>query len=218
MSLAKYLFIVNKEDDPHLSCKNLVPFFEHFLSRVNWSRDLHFYTQTTIDTLDYSGEGLNSGSKLVLAANGKPVRTLTNSFNGKLPHPFQNSELVMKGVLCIDAEPYQSPERTSELVNILASANLVFDSIALIILCDEALFTAASISNFVWVTFTRSNPSTDVHGIGSFNKNKHWGCTGPLIIDARKKPHHAPELVKDPEVERRVDRLGEKGASLYGII
>jgi len=35
------------------------------------------------------------------------------------------------------------------------------------------------------------------------------------VIDARIKPHHAPALVKDPEVEKRVDRLFEKGGSLH---
>ena len=86
------------------------------------------------------------------------------------------------------------------------------------ILCDDAGFTAQSINNFVWVTFTRSNPSHDIYGINPFTEHKHWGCKGPLIIDARIKPHHAPPLIKDPETEKRVDKLGEKGGPLYGII
>jgi len=70
----------------------------------------------------------------------------------------------------------------------------------------------------VWVTFTRSNPATDIDGVNDFTENKHWGCGGSLIIDARKKPHHAPELIKDPEVEKKVDQMGEKGGSLFGVI
>ena len=88
----------------------------------------------------------------------------------------------------------------------------------MMVLCDDADFTAQNINNFVWVTFTRSNPSHDVQGVNSFTENKHWGCKGPLIIDARIKPHHAPLLIKDQEVEKRVDLLGAKGGSLYGII
>ena len=57
-----------------------------------------------------------------------------------------------------------------------------------------------------------------MHGVDSFIEHKHWGCRGPLIIDARTKPHHAPPLEQDPAVERRVDRLGERGGSLHGII
>ena len=47
---------------------------------------------------------------------------------------------------------------------------------------------------------------------------KHWGCHGSLVIDARMKPHHAPPLVEDAEVARRVDALGAAGGPLAGII
>ncbi|MBC7915076.1 MAG: 3-octaprenyl-4-hydroxybenzoate carboxy-lyase, partial [Pyrinomonadaceae bacterium] len=92
------------------------------------------------------------------------------------------------------------------------------NSIALLVLCDDAGFTAQNINNLVWVTFTRSNPSHDIYGINSFTEHKHWGCKGPLIIDARIKPHHAAPLVADPTVEKRVDELGAKGGPLHGII
>ena len=65
----------------------------------------------------------------------------------------------------------------------------------------------ASLDNFLWVTFTRSDPARDVHGVGAFIAHKHWGCTGPLVIDARIKPHHAPPLEDDPRVSARVDAL-----------
>ena len=74
-------------------------------------------------------------------------------------------------------------------------------------LVDDSEFTARSLDNFLWVTFTRSNPAADIHGIGAFTAKKHWGCTGSLVIDARIKPHHAPPLVEDPAVSRRVDAL-----------
>jgi 4-hydroxy-3-polyprenylbenzoate decarboxylase len=88
----------------------------------------------------------------------------------------------------------------------------------LFIICDDADFVSATLNNFLWTTFTRSNPSHDIFGIESFVENKHWGCKGALIIDARIKPHHAPPLIKDPEIEKRVDALGVKGKSLFGII
>jgi 4-hydroxy-3-polyprenylbenzoate decarboxylase len=81
------------------------------------------------------------------------------------------------------------------------------ESIMMIILCDDSEFVAANPDNFLWVTFTRSNPSHDVYGIDSFIENKHWGCRGGLIIDARKKPHHAPELIENPESGRRADAI-----------
>ena len=66
---------------------------------------------------------------------------------------------------------------------------------------DDSEFTARNLGNFLWVTFTRSNPAADIDGIDAFIDQKHWGCRGPLVIDARIKPHHAPPLVDDPEIE-----------------
>ena len=77
-------------------------------------------------------------------------------------------------------------------------------------------FTAATLNNFLWVTFTRCNPSHDIHGINSFVKNKHWGCSN-VIIDARIKAHHAPPVEKDAAVESKIDKLFRKGGSLYNI-
>ena len=89
--------------------------------------------------------------------------------------------------------------------------------IPLIIIADDANFVSETLQNFLWVAFTRSNPSHDIYGIDSFTKNKHWGCNGPLLMDASIKPHHAPILVKDVLVEKSVDHLFEKGGSLYGV-
>jgi 4-hydroxy-3-polyprenylbenzoate decarboxylase len=89
---------------------------------------------------------------------------------------------------------------------------------ALVVLVDDSSFAAKNLDNFLWVTFTRSNPAADVHGIGAFAWQKHWGCTGPLVIDARIKPHHAPPLEEDPTVTRQVEALGSPGGPLHGII
>ena len=83
---------------------------------------------------------------------------------------------------------------------------------------DDSEFAAASLANFLWVTFTRSNPAADIYGIGDFTQQKHWGCRGSLVIDARTKPHHAPPLVEDPAVSRRVDQLAARGGPLHGIV
>jgi 4-hydroxy-3-polyprenylbenzoate decarboxylase len=88
----------------------------------------------------------------------------------------------------------------------------------LIVIVDDSRFLAESLRNFLWVTFTRSNPADDVYGVEEFTSQKHWGCRGPLVIDARIKPHHAPVLEEDPEITRRVDALGARGGPLHGII
>jgi 4-hydroxy-3-polyprenylbenzoate decarboxylase len=222
LSLAKYLWICAREDDPDLDIHDVAAFLTHVLERFVSRRHLHFQTNTTIDTLDYSGTGLNSGSKLTIAAAGPKRRELWRAVPDAdvLPRPYEAARLVMPGVVAVSAPRFTSyAAAAAELAGIESElAARPLEGLALLVLCDDAAFTSASIDNFVWVTFTRSNPSHDVYGAGSFIEHKHWGCTGPLIIDARSKPHHAPVLEKDPAVERAVDRLGVRGASLHGII
>ena len=222
LSLAKFLFICSKEDNPSLKTSDIAGFLKHIFERIDLTRDLHFYTKTTIDTLDYSGTDINSGSKIAIAAAGDKKRELWNELPGTftMPRPFENYKLVMPGILAVDAPKYLDPEETAKQIEIISSSlgfkNL--EGLPLIVLCDDAGFTAETINNFVWVTFTRSNPSHDIHGINSFIENKHWGCRGPMIIDARIKPHHAPLLLKDPIIEKKVDELGKEGGSLHKII
>lgn len=221
LSLAKYLFIAAREDDERLSTNDISKFLQHMLERIDFKKDLHFYTNTTIDTLDYSGDGLNAGSKVVFAAAGDKKRELMTvlplSFN--LPPDFDSFKIAIPGVLALKANKYQDAISAKKEIELLKS-HLKSEDLAtlqLIVVCDDAEFTAANINNLVWIAFTRSNPAADIDGVDDFMVNKHWGCIGPLIIDARKKPHHAPELIKDIDVEKRIDRFWEPGASLFGI-
>jgi 4-hydroxy-3-polyprenylbenzoate decarboxylase len=222
LSLAKYLFLAAKEDDPSLDVNDIGSFLKHILQRIDLTRDLHFYTKATIDTLDYSGDGLNSGSKVAITVAGDIKRELWNELPAgfNLPRPFDVFKMVMPGVLAVEVpkniRSSDMPLMLEILQEHLGEAEL--DGLPLIVLCNDATFTAQNLDNFVWVTFTRSNPSHDIYGINSFTEYKHWGCTGPLIIDARTKPHHAPVLEKDLEVEKLVDKMGEKGGALYRII
>ena len=221
-SLAKYLLIAAQEDDPELDIRDVGAFLRHLLERVDFSRDLHFQTRTTMDTLDYSGTGLNSGSKLVIAAAGPRKRELARELPSRLnlPSRYGPARLALPGVLVIQAPPFPGYDRIENEIHRLGAHLSTSDlsTSPLVVLTEDADFTSRSVSNFVWVSFTRSNPSHDVHGVGSFTEHKHWGCRGPLVIDARLKRHHAPPLVEDPAVRRRVDALCAKGGSLHGIL
>ena len=222
LSLAKYLLIAAREDDPALDVNNIGAFLKHMLQRIDLTRDLHFYTKTTIDTLDYSGSGLNSGSKVAVTVAGDIKRELWSELPAgfSMPRPFDIFKMVMPGVLAVQLPKHIRSEDVEGLITILDDhlEDTDLNGLPLMVLCDDAGFTAHTLDNFVWVTFTRSNPSHDIYGIHSFTEHKHWGCKGPLIIDARIKPHHAPVLEKDPAVERLVDKMGEKGGALYGIV
>jgi 4-hydroxy-3-polyprenylbenzoate decarboxylase len=92
-----------------------------------------------------------------------------------------------------------------------------FEGFPLIVICDDCGFAAATLNNFLWITFTRSNPAVDIYGIRPVVRGRHWGCNGALVIDARVKPFHAPALMDDPDVERKIDALAAPGAPLHGI-
>ncbi|MCB9951107.1 MAG: UbiD family decarboxylase [Planctomycetaceae bacterium] len=220
LSLAKYLLIVAGQDNPDLDIHNMPAFFKHLLERIDWTTDLHFQTNTTIDTLDYSGHGFNAGSKVVMAAAGEPRRSLSTELPSgiSLPNQFSDARLCLPGICAIQAQKYEPGNTDANQLASAISPEHPLRNIPLLLLVDDAQFTARTLANFLWVTFTRSNPATDIHGVDSSIQDKHWGCQGPLIIDARIKPHHAPPLVEDPEVTRRVDALGAKGKSLFGLV
>ncbi len=127
----------------------------------------------------------------------------------------------MPGVIAIKTRPfadYTTVKEEMKMLNYqLHDAVDELKGVAIIIVCDDANFVADNMRNYLWVTYTRCNPSHDMHGIKESVLNKHWGCEGPLVIDARIKPHHAPPVEKDPAVEKRIDRIFAKGGSLQNI-
>ncbi len=226
LSLAKYLVIVAHEDNPELDLHDLPEFLRHVLERVDWRRDLHFQTCTTMDTLDYSGDGLNQGSKLIVAAAGPARRTLPVALDSRVKFPaelgFHDPRLCLPGILVMKGPPYQgdrtNPDTAVERFCAVYNRTDAINNFPLIVVVDDSEFTTRTLSNFLWTTFTRSNPAADTYGIESFTHHKHWGCVGSLVIDARVKPHHAPALAEDPEVTRRVNALAAPGGPLHGIL
>ncbi|MEE9369025.1 MAG: UbiD family decarboxylase [Pontiella sp.] len=215
LSLAKYVFMVNDADNPDLDIHDIPAYFDHLLSRIRWERDLHFQTETSIDTLDYSGSGMNHGSKVVFACSGESSRKLKT----EKPELEQECAVVAPGILALADAAFSDYDVAPSELETLAKKlekHIFADDFPLIILCDDPEFCAADFNNFLWVTFTRSNPSHDIHGIAATTRFKHWGCTGPLIIDARLKPHHAPPLIEDSVITQKVDRMFAKGGVLEG--
>ncbi|TAE63237.1 MAG: 3-octaprenyl-4-hydroxybenzoate carboxy-lyase, partial [Bacteroidetes bacterium] len=219
LSLAKYLFIT-ADDTNQLHTHHVAEYMAYVFERINWKRDAHFYTNTSIDTLDYSGTGLNTGSKVVFAAYGEKLRELATDIPAPFSQAFEgyNKAMAMKGVLALQLPKWVSAEQTETEIATLqqkySAASCNSNEIALVVLVDDADFVGAKLKNYLWVTYTRSNPSHDIFGFDAFTNNKHWGCNGPLIIDARIKTHHAPVLELDPQVEKRVDTIFSSKGSL----
>ena len=214
LSLAKYL-IISGDPEKEINCHNIKNFFKHVFERIDLSRDLHFYTKTSIDTLDYSGNDLNQGSKLVMAAYGKQKRELSLI----IPDEINTCEfiskpaLMMDGVIAIMLTPFTNYSNAKlEIKNLsdwIEKRKEKFNGIVQIIIYDDFVFKPASdnLNDYVWITYTRSNPSYDIYGVGEKTENKHWSCEGPMIIDARKKAHHAPELKLSEQTEKSIERF-----------
>ena len=220
LSLAKYL-IIAEDRTSGLDIHHIDKFLCHVLQRFDPRRDLHFHTQTTIDTLDYSGTGFNRGSKVVIAAADRVVRELATTIPSslQLPQGFSEPRLVLPGLLAIKAPKFADASSREDLARFCRelAGNESLDpnaGIPLITLVDDSEFAARSLNNWLWVTFTRSNPAIDLDGIGSTIVDKHWGCRGSVVIDARIKPHHAPPLVEDRETIAKVDARAAKGGAL----
>lgn len=209
LSLAKYLLIAAEEDLPELTTKDVHVFFNHILERLDLTRDIHYYTNNTIDTLDYSGDGLNRGSKVIFAAAGAPIRTLSSTVPQNLPLPegFSNPRIAMNGVLLLTGPGYQKMDNGVDTLAKKLEGERQLEGLPMIVVVDDSDFASENMDNFLWVTFTRSNPAADIYGVESFYSNKHWGCNGSMIIDARIKPHHAPPLIEDKSISERVDSL-----------
>ncbi len=247
LSLAKYLFIAAGEDDPTLPVQDVPRFLLHVLERADWRTDLHFQTGTTTDTLDYSGGGFNRGSKLVVSAAGPVRRRLPHAFadlisssaadsavDGSasshsdglaIPENFQigRRTVILPGVLLLEAPPWNDDgtqhdaEHFAERFCAAFSPKDPINAFPLIILTDRDSCAPNSVRDFLWTTFTKSDPARDIFGIGPVMENRHVGFEGALLIDARRKTFHAPELEEDPEITRRVEALAAPGGPLHGI-
>jgi 4-hydroxy-3-polyprenylbenzoate decarboxylase len=160
-----------------------------------------------------------------MAAVGAARRQLGREVPAGLPLPagFGDPRVVMPGVLAVRGPRFvPGPQGAAADVETLCRAWSASDSGALagfplVALVDDSEMVARSLDNFLWVTFTRSNPATDVSGVGAEVVHKHWGCRGPLLIDARIKPHHAPPLEEDPGVLARIEHLFLRGGPLSNL-
>lgn len=214
VSLSKYLMVAAKEDNPQLDVNDVPSFFKHVLERVNFARDLHFQTATTIDTLDYTGTSLNHGSKLVIAAAGPKRRELRNSEADleslSLPQDFGQVSIPMAGALMIEGPAY--PSNLGPFIKALEHWEFRENYPWISIVDHEAY---AGLNDFLWLTFTRSDPAQDIYGIDEKITQKHWSIEPPLIVDARQKPRHQKPLSVSKSVIAKASEILKKSTAVF---
>ncbi len=198
LSLTKFLLVLDKP----LNLQDFPGVLQHVLERVNWETDLFIFSNIAMDTLDYAGPEVNKGSKGVILALGESVRELSGEFRGSAPSGVENVRVFCPGCLVVDGPSY---EVDAEFPKKLAQSGSL-KNWPLIVLCDRPSQAAASTINFLWTTFTRFNPATDLYGSEERIVQGHIAYSGPVVLDARVKPWYPKEVFAAPDVANLVSR------------
>lgn len=196
LSLTKFLLLTDTPQD----LRDFKSLFEHVLARVEWHRDLFIFSQTAFDTLDYASGKINHGSKAILMGTGDAKRDLTWEYSGEPPRGIRHVEPFCGGCLVIEGPSYEEEKELGERI----ATGGQFDDWQVIIIHDEISF-AKSTDKFLWATWTRFNPATDIYAKYVELKNNHIGYTSPIVIDARMKPWYPKEVEVREDIAKLVD-------------
>ncbi len=197
LSLTKFLMLTDKPRD----LKDFKGLFEHILERVNWESDFFVFDRTSFDTLDYASGKINHGSKAMLVGVGDAKRELKREFTGELPPGIKRATPFCAGCLVLEANPYEQEEDQGRRI---AECGL-FDEWQVVVLHDSIEF-AASTDKFLWATWTRFNPSTDIYAKSCVVNNNHISYSPPIVIDSRMKPWYPDEVEVREDIFQLVDK------------
>jgi len=197
LSLTKFLLVVDKPID----LRDFKGVLQHILERCDFRTDLYVFGNLSMDSLDYAGPKVNEGGKGVLLGLGDKKRELPREFHGALPAGVRRVEVYCPGALVVEGPSFEDdPQAAQALVR-----HERFRDWPLLVLCDDARRFAKSSVNFLWGTFTRFNPSTDIHASKSELVVNHASFHAPILVDARMKPWYPKELYADDATKRLVD-------------
>ncbi len=203
LSLTKFLMLTDKPQD----LKDFRTLFEHILERVNWETDFFIFDQTSFDTLDYASGKINHGSKAMLVGVGEKKRELKREFQGTLPEGIRRAEVYCGGCLVLEADRFDAQQESDPLDKLgkrIAGCG-IFDDFEIVVLHDSSEF-ARSTEKFLWATWTRFNPSTDIFSKNTAVEHNHISYSKPVVIDARMKPWYPKEVEVRPDIEELVKR------------
>lgn len=198
LTLTKFLLLTDSPRD----LRDFRGLFEHILERVDWKRDLFIFGETAFDTLDYASGKINHGSKAMLLGLGDAVRELPRNFSGPLPQAIKAVEVFCGGCLVVDGPSYQAEPALAKRI----AAAPEFAQWQVVVIVDNAKTAAKDEKRFLWETWTRFNPSTDIASRNAEIINNHISYQPPIVIDSRMKPWYPAEVEPDPETVKLVDR------------
>ena len=197
LSLTKFLMLTDKPQD----LRDFPTVFEYILERVDWASDFFVFDRTSFDTLDYASGKINHGSKAMLVGVGEKKRELKREFSGDLPQGVKKAKVFCGGCLVLETENYESNEN----LGLRVAESGLFDDFQIVVLHDSIEF-AETADKFLWATWTRFNPSTDIKAKELSVVNNHISYKNPIVIDARMKPWYPKEVEVRKDIKQLVDR------------
>ncbi|MCZ6598629.1 MAG: UbiD family decarboxylase, partial [Planctomycetota bacterium] len=180
LSLTKFLLVVAEPID----LRDFRAVLTHVLERADFRTDLFLFANLSMDSLDYSGPRVNEGSKGVLLGIGEPVRNLPEEFTGSPGNGVTAVRVFSPGCLVVQGPSYEAEPECGARI----AADPAFADWPLLVLSDDAERAARSSINFLWTTFTRFDPASNVHAARVELVMNHVALTPPVLIDARLKP------------------------------
>lgn len=197
LSLTKFLMLTDEPQDLR-DFKNV---FEYILERADWASDFFIFDRTSFDTLDYASGKINHGSKAMLVGVGESKRKLARAFSETLPQEVKKAKVFCGGCIVLETDNYKFDKDLGEKIAKCGA----FDDFQIVVLHDKIEYADAA-DKFLWATWTRFNPSTDIYAKSSTVKNNHISYQNPIVIDSRMKPWYPAEVEPREDIVKLVDR------------
>ncbi|HVG29747.1 MAG TPA: UbiD family decarboxylase [Pyrinomonadaceae bacterium] len=197
LSLTKFLLLTDTPQD----LRDFRKLFEHVLARFRPETDLFVFSNTSMDTLDYTSGRINEGSKALMLGLGDAARDLPREFRGALPAGLRRAEVFCGGCLVVEGAPYAEDPQLPDRV----AREAAFADWQIVVIHDDA-GVALSVPDFLWATWTRFEPASDIHAAATKVVRHHLAYASPVVIDARMKPGYPDELIVRDDIAELVDR------------
>jgi menaquinone biosynthesis decarboxylase len=197
LTLTKFLIVTDRPVD----LANFPQLLQTVLERFDPGTDLFIFNHTSHDTLDYTGDRLNHGSKAILLGVGDPVRELPAVYGGGELPEIREVVVYCPGCLVVSGDSFaKEPELPKRL---LAACAEKLRSWPLVVLVDDAEIVKNQTA-FLWTVFTRFSPAMDIYADAKVQLH-HLSYELPILIDARMKPGYPDELFPREDIVKLVD-------------
>jgi 4-hydroxybenzoate decarboxylase subunit C len=200
LSLTKNLVLVGPDVNP----RNYSEVLQAIRRNFDPEQDFHLIARTAADTLDFTGEALHKGSKMILDATvgeggeGTPTAVALPANIGAIAPGIVKHRLVGKTLLVV-----QVSDRGREVVEKLVD-NPLLGGVKIVVAVSGDVDIDDD-ENLLWGIFTRFDAVMDV----MFSKTEFRGLapvySGVMGIDATWKQGYPKPLVMDPEIVKKVD-------------